>query len=145
MNFRKYDFINRPGTLIDVDNVSIKDESGREYLANGDFREGLTRWFPHYDFNHLPWHVKNLWVNLLFDQGVFGLMAFMGFLGSVLHQAVGRARANDAWGVAVSAAVASYLAVGVFGGLLDMPRIIFIAWLMLFLTALTGPARLPKG
>jgi hypothetical protein len=37
--------------------------------------------------------------------------------------------------------MASFLAVGLFGGLLDMPRVIFIAYLMLFVTALSGPSR----
>ncbi|MEW5770595.1 MAG: hypothetical protein AB1831_09560 [Pseudomonadota bacterium] len=145
MNFRKYDYMLRPATLLDVDNVSLKDEGGRELLANGDFGRGMERWFPYYDFNHLPWHVKNLWVNLYFEQGALGVLGFAGFVGVTLLAAVRRARAADPWGIGVSAAVASYLAVGMFGGLLDMPRIIFICWLMLFLTALTGPVRARLG
>lgn len=145
MNFRKYGYVTRAGTVVAIDNVSLKDDQGREWLDNGDFSRGLERWFPYYDFNHLPWHIKNLWVHIYFDQGVLGLVSLMGFLGATLLAAVGRARQGDAWALAVSAAMASFLTVGLFGGLLDMPRVIFIAYLMLFITALSGPARVRRA
>jgi hypothetical protein len=141
MNWRKYDYVTLPGTVLDIDNVSLKDARGRELLANGDFGRGLERWFPHYDFNHLPWHVKNLWVNAYFDQGLLGVLALGGFLATTIFAAIRRGLQGDPWGLAVSASMASFLAVGLFGGLLDMPRIIFICYLMLFVTALSGPIR----
>ncbi|HNA29456.1 MAG TPA: hypothetical protein PLL19_07190 [Thiobacillaceae bacterium] len=141
MNWRKYDYVTLPGTVLDIDNVSLKDARGRELLANGDFSRGLERWFPHYDFNHLPWHVKNLWVNAYFDQGLLGVLALGGFLATTIFAAIRRGLQGDPWGLAVSASMASFLAVGLFGGLLDMPRIIFICYLMLFVTALSGPIR----
>lgn len=141
MNWRKYDYVNEAGTVLEFDNLSLKDAQGREWLANGDFSRGLERWFPHYDFNHLPWHVKNLWVNVYFDQGLLGLLGLAGFIATILYAAVRRGLQGDPWGLAVSASMASFLAVGLFGGLLDMPRIIFIGYLMLFVTALSGPIR----
>jgi hypothetical protein len=141
MNWRKYDFVDQAGTVLEFDNLSLKDAQGREWLANGDFSRGLERWFPHYDFNHLPWHVKNLWVNVYFDQGLLGLLGLAGFIATILYAAVRRGLQGDPWGLAVSASMASFLAVGLFGGLLDMPRIIFIGYLMLFVTALSGPIR----
>lgn len=41
----------------------------------------------------------------------------------------------------VGTSMASFLVVGWFGGLLHMPRVIFIAYLLLFVTALSGPSR----
>lgn len=141
MNWRRYEYLNGPGTLVEIDNISLKDAQGREWLANGDFSRGMERWFPYYDFNHLPWHIKNLWVHIYFDQGALGLLGLAGFLAATLAAAVHRARQGDSWGFAVSTAMASFLAVGLFGGLLDMPRVIFVAYLMLFVTALSGPSR----
>ena len=143
MNWQRYEYLSGPGTLVDIDNVSLKDANGREWLANGDFSRGMERWFPYYDFNHLPWHIKNLWVHIYFDQGAMGLLGLAGFLAATLAAAIQRARQGDAWGFAVGTAMASFLAVGLFGGLLDMPRVIFIAYLMLFMTALSGPSRVP--
>lgn len=144
MNWRKYDYMKLKGTVIEIDNISLRDSAGRELLANGDFSRGLERWFPHYDFNHLPWHVKNLWVNVYFDQGVLGVLGLAGFLFTTILAAMKRGLQGDPWGLAVSASMASFLAVGLFGGLLDMPRIIFICYLMLFVTALSGPIRQPR-
>ena len=141
MNWQRYEYLNGPRTVVEIDNVSIKDAHGHEWLANADFSRGMERWFPYYDFNHLPWHIKNLLVHIYFDQGAFGLISLVGFLAATLLVAVQRARQGDHWGFAVSTAMASFLAVGLFGGLLDMPRVIFIAYLMLFVTALSGPAR----
>lgn len=144
MNWRKYEYVRRAGTVLQVDNVSLRDEAGRELLENGDFARGLEHWFPYFDFNHLPWHVKNLWVNAYFDQGLLGVLALAGFLATTMFAAVKRGLQGDPWGLAVSASSASFLAVGLFGGLLDMPRIIFICYLMLFVTALSGPIRAPR-
>jgi len=141
MNWRKYSYVKLPGTVVEIDNISLRDSASRELLANGDFSRGLERWFPHYDFNHLPWHVKNLWVNVYFDQGVLGVLGLAGFLFTTILAAMKRGLQGDPWGLAVSASMASFLAVGLFGGLLDMPRIIFICYLMLFVTALSGPIR----
>ncbi len=131
------------GTLMDVDNVSIRDDRGQEYLANGDFSQGAMRWFPYYDFNHLPWHVKNLWVNLYFDQGALGVVAFSGFLFTVTLATIRRAMRGDHWGVAMATSMSGILSVGLFGSMLDMPRITFICYFMLLVTALFGPPRTP--
>lgn len=141
MNWHRYEYRDQPRTVVEIDNVSLKDEQGREWLVNGGFSRGMERWFPYYDFNHLPWHIKNLWVHIYFDQGALGLIGLAGFLATTLAAAIHRARQGNSWGFAVSAAMASFMAVGLFGGLLDMPRVIFVAYLMLFVTALSGPSR----
>lgn len=145
MNWHRYEYHDQPRTVVEIDNVSLKDDQGREWLVNGTFSRAMERWFPYYDFNHLPWHIKNLWVHIYFDQGVLGVLSLSGFLIATLVVAVRRARQGNAWGFAVSTAMASYLAVGLFGGLLDMPRVITVAYLMLLVTALSGPSRAVWG
>lgn len=143
MNWQRYEYLHGPRTLVAIDNISLKDEQGREWLQNRDFSRGMERWFPYYDFNHLPWHIKNIWVHIYFDQGLLGLVGLAGFLAATLIAAIHRARQGDAWGFTISTAMASFLGVALFGGLLDMPRVIFIAYLLLFVTALSGPSRIP--
>jgi len=141
MNWQRYEYLHGPRTLVEIDNISLKDDQGREWLLNGNFSRGMERWFPYYDFNHLPWHIKNIWVHIYFDQGLLGLIGLAGFIASTLVAAIHRARQGDPWGFTISTAMASFLGVALFGGLLDMPRVIFIAYLLLFVTALSGPAR----
>jgi hypothetical protein len=68
-------------TLIDVDNVALLDDSGRNLVRNGDFSKGMQRWFFSTD-SHLAWHTKNLFVHVLFEQGWFGLGAFVVLLAA---------------------------------------------------------------
>ncbi|MBI5331623.1 MAG: hypothetical protein HZB71_13560 [Betaproteobacteria bacterium] len=144
MNLRKYDYTQRAGTVALIDEVSLKDQYGEEWIANGDFSRGMERWFPHFDFNHMPWHIKNLWVNIYFDQGALGALALAGLFFTVLAASVQRARRGDLWGVATAAALVSFLTVGLFGGLLDMPRVMFLCFLLLLASALSGARRTPK-
>ena len=65
-----------PGTRVAIDNVSLIGPDGGQLLVNGDFAQGMTGWFTTSDRFHLPWHIKNLGLNVLFDQGIIGLLLF---------------------------------------------------------------------
>lgn len=123
------------GTRVEVDAVSIVDAQGKEYIANGEFTRGLERWFPYYDFEHLPWHVKNLWVNLYFDQGWLGVVSFSLLLVTGFGTAIRLARHSD-WGIAAASALASYMTVGLVGGLIDVPRVVLAFYLLTLATFL---------
>ena len=62
---------------IDVDNVRLLGPDRSNLIENGDFSKGGNRWFFTTD-NHLPWHIKHLWVQILFEQGWLGIVA-VGF------------------------------------------------------------------
>ncbi len=144
MNRRKYDYTKRAGTVALIDDVSIKDQFGEEWIANGNFSGGMERWFPHFDFNHMPWHIKNLWVNIYFDQGALGALSLAGLFLVVLYASAQRALRGDLWGPATATALASFLAVGMFGGLLDMPRVMFLCFLLLLVSAISGAPRVHR-
>ncbi len=120
----------RPGTRIEIADIGIRDRLGRERVDNGNFARALERWFPYYDFEHLPWHIKNLWVNLYFDQGWLGLLGFIAFLFAAAQAAVRHACDGGLFGVALFAILASYMAVGMVGGLIDVPRVVFLFYLL---------------
>ena len=60
--------------LVEVDNIRLIDDAGRELIANGDFAQGGARWYFYAD-DHLPWHIFNLGAALLFEMGWLGLLA----------------------------------------------------------------------
>jgi O-antigen ligase len=122
------------GTVIDVDDVQLQDEAGKPLVRNGDFSAGGDYWF-FKTHSHLPWHIKNLWVEVLFEQGWFGLTSFL-FLLAVLVAHLARAVwRGDRIAGALFAATAGFITVGMFGSLFDSPR---IATLFFFLVALAG-------
>ncbi len=118
-------------TIIDVDNLRLVDEAGDELIVNGDFSRGGARWFFSED-SHLPWHVHNLWVQILFEQGWFGVLAVaVAVATSLMRTAIGMWR-GDLFSAAILAAVCGGLVIGVTESLFDGPRVTTLFFLLVF-------------
>lgn len=128
-----------PQSTVDIDNVRLESESGENLIRNGDFTQGLDHWFFATD-SHLQWHVKSLFVGVLFDQGWFGLVAMCAFFLLALARAAKDALKGDAG--AGLAALCSFLVVGLFDTLIDSPRFLFLL-LLLTIIAAARPALRP--
>lgn len=126
------------GGLVNIDNLALTGADAQQLLGNGDFSDGMARWFFSSDRHHMPWHIKSMYMNVLFDQGIVGL-ALWGLLvaGAVWRTTVGSAR-NHPLAPALTASLLGFAVVGLFDSLLDVPR---VAWLfyLLVLIALTLP------
>jgi hypothetical protein len=120
----------------DIDNVSVVDAHGVELIDNGSFVDGLTRWFFTSDKYHLPWHMKNLALAVLFDQGLLGLIALGSLIAASVALLVRTSRRGNALAPALLAALAGFLLVGLFDSLLDVPRVAFLFYFLV----LAGPA-----
>jgi hypothetical protein len=147
-SLREKKYLMKGATRVDVDNVSLVDDRGAEYLRNGDFEQGAAAWFPYFDFSHLPWHTKNVWVAIYFDQGWLGIVAVAALVLAAVRSGLRHARLGDSNAVATVTAIIAFLVVGLFGTLTDVPRIMFLFYLLLF-TLLVMPtvrgARPPVG
>ena len=120
------------GGVMAVDNLHLIGPDGRDLLCNGDFGQGGDCWF-FKTHSHLPWHIKNLWVHVLFEQGWVGLLLLTGLIGLALYR-LGKAgwrghRLAWVW----LASLAGLLTVGMFDSLLDAPRLatLLMAWTLL--------------
>lgn len=113
------------GPPVEIRSLQLVGPDGVDVLENGDFSNRTARWFSSSDRHHLPWHIKNLLLDVLFDQGIFGLGAFVLLVGAAfVRTAVGRAfRHPDA--PYIAAAITGYVIVGAFDSLLDVPRVAF--------------------
>lgn len=123
-------FNGRAGTLVDVDNVALRDLSGNDLVRNGDFSEGMHRWFFSTD-SHLPWHVKNLYIHVLFEQGWLGLIGFMILVTYVMVRLLLRAWSNEPASLALFASLIAFLVVGLVDSLIDETRMAFLFYLLL--------------
>lgn len=123
-------------TLIDVDNVALLDAHGNDLIRNGDFSRGMQRWFFSTD-SHLAWHVKNLFVHVLFEQGWIGLAAFLLLLAATLTNLLQRA-ARDALAVTLLVAIVAFLVVGLVDSLIDEPRLDFLFFWLLSIALVSG-------
>jgi VanZ family protein len=119
----------RFGTQVQVRDLSLLDGSS-ELLANGSFDAALDRWLMHSD-RHLAWRAHNSPLQVLFEQGILGLLAWAALAIAVVTRAVRDLRRIC---VAATAAALGFVLVSLFDTLLDAPRMIvlaaFIFWLI---------------
>lgn len=119
------------GGQVDLDNLSLIRNDGRELLSNGDFENELVHWFSSSDRHHLPWHIKSVFMHVLFDQGIVGLVLWSLLLaGALVRLTLGRARAHPL-APAVAASLVGFASVGLFDSLLDVPRVATLYYWML--------------
>jgi hypothetical protein len=131
------------GTVIDVDNVRLLDQNGHDLIRNGDFTEGGARWYFAAD-DHLPWHIFDLWVQVLFEQGWAGVLVLtVAVLMSLRRLAMGMWR-GDGFAATLLAALVGFLLVGLTESLFDGPRMTALFFLLLF-TGWLRPASGGRG
>jgi uncharacterized integral membrane protein len=122
---------------VEMDELSLTDALGRELLINGNFEQGLARWYFSSDRYHMPWHAKNMVVHLLFEQGLLGLGAWVMLVGAALWRATLGAARGHVLAPPLAAALVGMLTVGLVDSLLDMPRVAFlILWLLVLMLGL---------
>ncbi|GAB4178290.1 MAG: hypothetical protein Fur0039_22030 [Rhodocyclaceae bacterium] len=129
------------GTSIGIAAVRLHDGAGNELLANGDFARGADRWF-FKSGNHLPWHVKNLWLHALFEQGLLGLTALGALVAVALARLVPAAWRGETASITLLAVLCALLTLGFVESFLDAPR---LALLLIFLLLAGTTAREEPG
>ena len=122
--------VEKAGTIVDIDNVRLEDADGKSLVRNGDIGDGTRYWFFSSDHHHLPWHAKNLWLGVWFDQGWAGVLLFSGLCGISLIGAVRNFRRPEAMAIAIPAALVTFYVVGLFDSLIDNTRIAVLFYLL---------------
>jgi hypothetical protein len=132
-----------PGGAADIDNLGLTGDRPRSLLENGDFSRGLAQWFPAAQSYFLPWHIDNLYLEVLIERGLVGLLLLGALISVALwHLSLGRARAR-ALSPFLAASLAGLLVVGMVSSVMDVPRVAFLFFLLLF--ASTELARHPES
>ncbi len=134
----------KPSSL-DIDNVSLREEnSGSELIHNGAFSDGNDYWFFSSDRYHLPWHAKNIALNVYFELGWLGVTSYLSLLLYSFTRLAAQAGSPGSRAGVYLAALTGFLIVGLFDSLLDVPRISLLFFLVLFV-ALMRPKRAARS
>ncbi len=121
------------GDVAQVDNIALLSRDSKDLLTNGDFSADLSHWFPAAQGYFVPWHLDNLYLELLVERGVMGLLAWLMLVGYALWQLVlGRGRLETI-APYVAASLVAVLLVGLVSSVMDVPRVAFLFWLLIFL------------
>ncbi len=133
------------GGVLEIASVSMADTVHGPLLQNGDFNEGLARWFFTSDRNHMPFHMKSLPAHVLFERGLFGLALWSSLLVTVLWRCTFGAGRRHPLAPAVVGGLAAFFIVGLFDSLIDAPRIAFLFYALMALgLGLRTPSRRPR-
>ncbi len=120
------------GEQVEFRRIGLAGHDGRELLANGDFSQGLARWFPVARSYFLPWHIDNLYLELLIERGVLGGLLCAVLVATALWQLVlGRAR-QQPLAPYLAASLTGVLLVGLVSSVMDVPRVAFLLFLLAF-------------
>lgn len=120
------------GHSVDFYNLSLTADDGRQLVVNGDFSSGLAHWFPAAQYYFLPWHIDNLYLEVLIERGAAGLVVFLALVLLALARlllAGGRAIPLAPY---LFASLSGALLIGTVNSVMDVPRVAFLLWLLVF-------------
>ena len=128
-------------TVADLDNIALSGGGGANLLRNGDFSSRLAHWFPVAKDYFVPWHIDNLALELLIEQGVVGLTTFVLLLGYALASLLSRRSRELTLAPFIAASLTGALLVGLVSSIVDVPRVAFLLFFLSFLSIQLGEPR----
>lgn len=128
------------GTAALLERVQLRAGGGADLLQHGDFARGAARWFPSAQAWYVPWHIDNLYLELLIERGAAGALALLALAGLALQRLLDAARHGDALAPFLAAALAGVALVGAVSSVLDVPRVALVAMLVAMLGLRRGAA-----
>lgn len=118
--------------IMEFEHVQIRDADGHGYLANADFEQRSRHWY--FTTDHLwPWRIENQWLEIYFDQGWLGVLAFVWLTLAAILFLLRRAIRGDALALGAASATGGALAIGLFSTIFFSPRIGLLFYLALLL------------
>jgi hypothetical protein len=119
------------GTSAEIDNVVLAAPDGSPLLRNGDFSAGLAHWLPAAQVFFVPWHIDNLYLELLVERGVAGLSLFLLLAGWAAWRLAQRSVAGDDVLPWLAASLIGVLALGLVSSVFDVPRVaLLLGWIV---------------
>lgn len=129
--------------FVDIDELDLVGPEKRHLLANGNFSDGLARWFFAGHHYFLPWHVDNLFLEIVIEQGAIALFVQLTLVGLALRNLWTAQAHDDSLAPYLLGGLVGCLALGIVSSVLDMPRPAFLFHLLVCYALLLDPRRSP--
>lgn len=121
------------GEIIYLDNLRLTQVgSPVNLLNNADFANGTSYWFFYNDYEHLPWHIKNIYLAIFYQAGVIGLVFLFLFVFRIISR-IPNDESDKRFVITVSALTYALLVFGLVGDPLDSARSASLLLFILFL------------
>lgn len=121
-----------PEAVVEIEEIRL-DAGGRDLLANPRFKETEGRWFTQSFHYFRPWHIDNLYLELLIETGASGLLAFLIIVFRLTWGLFRECSRGETFSTVLLSSTAGLLALGLLVSVLDMPRVavlsgLFFVW-----------------
>ncbi|WP_382158187.1 O-antigen ligase family protein [Hydrogenophaga sp. ANAO-22] len=115
--------------------VELLDPQGVQILKNTDFSAGLRYWFPAAQSSFKPWHMDNLYLEILIERGLLGWLV-LGLLAAWAWRCVAQGlKAGDPLALALAGSLSAMGVLGLVISVTELPRIAFMLLLILLTTS----------
>lgn len=111
-----------PGAKVEATNLVLTAGDGN-LLRNPKFEQKEAAWFPSAHSYFLPWHIDNLYLEILIETGVVGLFYFLVGTFGVVWQLFRAYTQGNEHAPYFIASITGLLALGFVVSLFDMPRV----------------------
>jgi hypothetical protein len=132
------------GAKLDIADFNVLDEMGVNIIANSDFSHGADRWSFVRDFSHDDWHTKNIYLNYYFEQGLLGILSFLIIIAFASITQIKALKNSSVLSPVFLASIAGVLTVGLFGSIVDNPRVAFLFLLIVSFCFINVPQQTDK-
>lgn len=122
--------VGNAGGVADFDNIRLAGPHREALLENGEFSRGLAHWFPAAQSYFLPWHMDNLFLEVLVERGLAGLLLLIALMAYALwHLVIGHGRSLPL-SPYLAASLCAALLVGLVSSFMDAPRVAFLFYML---------------
>lgn len=122
------------GGTVELDNVSLQGADRVEQLFNGEFTQQLAHWFALAKSQFLPWHIDNLYLEMIIERGLCGLVIFMLLIGfAIWNLCFGPGRQRPIAPFLV-ASLAGAMTLELVSSIMEVPRVAFLLLLLALLS-----------
>ncbi len=121
--------------------VELFDGEGQQLLHNTRFADGLAHWLPVAQAFFKPWHVDNLYLELLIERGLLGWLCLALLVTCAWRSLAAALRHRDPLAVALAGSLISLATLGLVISVMEMSRIAFLMLLILLTTSQLDPLR----
>jgi len=122
------------GAEAELAKLQLIAPNGKDVLANGDFAGALAHWLGAAQSYFEPWHLDNLMLEVLVERGLLGLLTLLALLGYAIYQLLWRGARQQPLSPYIAAALFAVVLVGLVSSVMDVPRVAFLFYLLLFMS-----------
>jgi len=126
------------GGAVEIGHVALAAPDGAQLLANGDFSNGLAHWLPTAMGYYVPWHIDNLYLDVLVERGLPALLAFVCCAAIVLVRLARAGPRGPAFAPFLAASLGGVLCAGLVNSVMDVPRVALLMLLVIIAGAELG-------